>query len=140
MLEVRGKVGNASFTLENSSIKDNTSVNVSSTAPADIAIPLSSLLGDRCEIQMVRSHPMWKHPMNSVTPADTQASLCDNLLEYLKISEQQNCHLLLNVCIGYIQTNLCDVCDLLNCILGECGGWCVFACSWLFGNPLAGCI
>jgi redox-regulated HSP33 family molecular chaperone len=79
-LNIRGMVGNPHFTLDGADSS---------------AITLDELLGEG-EIQIVRSHPSWKHPMNGITQL-RNAPIPVNLALYMAESEQRPAAMLTEV-------------------------------------------
>ena len=82
-LNIRGMVGNPLFSLPNG----NEDVNKQ--------LPISEILGEG-EIQIVRSHPAWKHPMNGIT-ALRNTTIPINLALYMAESEQRTAALIADV-------------------------------------------
>jgi len=78
-LEVRGSVGNTQFG------KD---ADIKEVHPSD-------LLGNG-EVQIVRNHPAWKHPMNGITEI-RETSIATNLALYMVESEQRPSAILTDV-------------------------------------------
>ena len=74
-LKIRGMVGNPQFALEDEAGTDSAEVS------------MDQLLGPG-EIQIVRSHPAWKHPMNGITEL-RNLSIPLNLALYMAESEQR---------------------------------------------------
>eukprot|EP01032_Pedospumella_encystans_P024346 gene24346-27540_t len=71
-LEVRGSVGNTQFGKDTPDVKE---------------VHPSDLLGNG-EVQIVRNHPAWKHPMNGITEI-RETSIATNLALYMVESEQR---------------------------------------------------
>lgn len=89
-LQIRGKVGRPRF-----AVAEN----------GDAQLPITTLLGDEGQVQVIRSHPLWKAPSTGVV-ALRDTSITMNLALYLAESEQRSA--VLHTEIGVSTSGHCD--------------------------------